>query len=261
MTCNPNWKEILDALEPGQKPEDRPDVCVQVFHTKLAALIDDLKCGRPWCQGTRAEDEGKDLRATYHFAAVEFQKRGLPHAHIVVRVPGEPQSRARPQSAQHPTLSGLQSWRPVSRPHGAGLDLKDPSVLNEHVRAEHPDPGADEDGFRLVRAYMRHRHSHRCTRKGGGCQYRFPLPYQEESHWDESSDHVTYRRRSLHEDDSNVVEHNLWLLRKYRTHINVRAVTNLSCVAYLFKYLFKPEVGDEKVKARNVDVEHGGCAP
>ncbi|XP_062208940.1 uncharacterized protein LOC133910622 [Phragmites australis] len=39
MTCNPNWEEILRELEPGQTPQDRPDLVVRVFRAKL----DDLK--------------------------------------------------------------------------------------------------------------------------------------------------------------------------------------------------------------------------
>lgn len=133
----------------------------------------------------------------------------------------------------------------------AGLDLKDIQVLDEHISAEHPDPSVDEDGFKLVHAYMRHKHSHRCSMKDGRCQYGFPLRPEDKSSWDETNDRVTYRRRGMYADDSDVVEHCPWLLRKYRTHINVRAVTNLACVGYLFKYLFKPDTGDETVKARS----------
>ena len=28
FTCNPNWREILEQLDPGQTPSDRPDLCV-----------------------------------------------------------------------------------------------------------------------------------------------------------------------------------------------------------------------------------------
>ena len=27
VTCNPKWQEIMQALEPGQTPNDRPDIC------------------------------------------------------------------------------------------------------------------------------------------------------------------------------------------------------------------------------------------
>ena len=71
MTCNPNWAEIKSELLPHQKPDDRPDIVVRVFHIKLHKLIDEIKGKifgetRAWCY------------------VIEFQKRGLPHAHILV---------------------------------------------------------------------------------------------------------------------------------------------------------------------------------
>lgn len=46
-TCNSNWPEITEALrcEPGQKPRDRNDIIVRVFHMKLHELLDDIKEG------------------------------------------------------------------------------------------------------------------------------------------------------------------------------------------------------------------------
>ena len=38
MTCNPNWDEIIGALEPGQPPQDRPVIVVRVFRAKLEDL-------------------------------------------------------------------------------------------------------------------------------------------------------------------------------------------------------------------------------
>ncbi|CDF36188.1 ATP dependant DNA helicase PIF1 [Chondrus crispus] len=46
MTCNPSWPEITRALLPNQTPQDRLDLCARVF-------------------------------------LIKFQKRGLPHAHVV----------------------------------------------------------------------------------------------------------------------------------------------------------------------------------
>jgi hypothetical protein len=38
MTCNANWDEILSELEPGQTPQDLPDLIVQIFRAKLEDL-------------------------------------------------------------------------------------------------------------------------------------------------------------------------------------------------------------------------------
>jgi hypothetical protein len=70
MTCNPNWWEICKLK--FQLGEDRPDLNARVFHLKLKELIDDL---------TKKHIFGKVDSFLY---VVEFQKRGLPHAHILL---------------------------------------------------------------------------------------------------------------------------------------------------------------------------------
>ena len=72
MTCNPNWSEIIDELEPGQSPPDRPDIVVRVFDLKLKAMMDEI---------TKKNVFGETTAFCY---TIEFQKRGLPHAHILL---------------------------------------------------------------------------------------------------------------------------------------------------------------------------------
>ena len=43
MTCNLNWPEIQSALLPGQRPENRLDLCDRVFRMKLKVLLAYLK--------------------------------------------------------------------------------------------------------------------------------------------------------------------------------------------------------------------------
>jgi hypothetical protein len=44
FTCNSKWPEISESLlEPGQKPTDRPDIIVRVYHMKLEELLNDIK--------------------------------------------------------------------------------------------------------------------------------------------------------------------------------------------------------------------------
>ena len=43
MTCNPHWPEIQRGLLPGQRPEDRPDLCNRVFRMKRQALVQYVK--------------------------------------------------------------------------------------------------------------------------------------------------------------------------------------------------------------------------
>ncbi|XP_020963355.1 uncharacterized protein LOC110264987 [Arachis ipaensis] len=73
MTCNPEWDEIRREVTPiGLKAEDRPDILCRVFKIKLDGLIDGVKEGKIF---------GKILG---YVCTVEFQKRGLPHAHILL---------------------------------------------------------------------------------------------------------------------------------------------------------------------------------
>ncbi|ONM18760.1 hypothetical protein ZEAMMB73_Zm00001d004347 [Zea mays] len=72
MTCNPNWDEITRELHPMQSPQDRPDLVVRIFRAKLEELKKRL---------TKQHILGKIHAYVY---VVEFQKRGLPHAHFLL---------------------------------------------------------------------------------------------------------------------------------------------------------------------------------
>ena len=72
MTCNPKWPEITEYLETGQTAQDRPDLVARVFKQKKDQLMHDLISG---------EILGKVVA---HMHMIEFQKRGLPHNHILI---------------------------------------------------------------------------------------------------------------------------------------------------------------------------------
>ena len=42
MTADPNWREIKEALLPGQSLADHPDLAVRVFHAKVEELKADI---------------------------------------------------------------------------------------------------------------------------------------------------------------------------------------------------------------------------
>ncbi|PIC11538.1 hypothetical protein B9Z55_029018 [Caenorhabditis nigoni] len=70
MTCNPRWKEIQEALLPGQEPVDRPDIVSRVFKLKLEELKKDLFVKNIF---------GEVAAWIY---VIEFQKRGTSRAAI-----------------------------------------------------------------------------------------------------------------------------------------------------------------------------------
>ncbi|PKY61229.1 hypothetical protein RhiirA4_298857, partial [Rhizophagus irregularis] len=72
FTCNPKWQEVTRELLPHQSAVDRPDLTARVFHMKLRELLKDL-CEKHCL--------GKVAAFVY---VIEFQKCGLPHAHILL---------------------------------------------------------------------------------------------------------------------------------------------------------------------------------
>ena len=83
VTCNPKWEEIASSLLPGQTPSDRPDIITRVFHQKLKKLLHDITFNNIF---------GKVIAYVY---TIEFQKRGLPHCHILLIL----DASCRPKSA------------------------------------------------------------------------------------------------------------------------------------------------------------------
>ncbi|XP_058741375.1 uncharacterized protein LOC131613747 [Vicia villosa] len=80
FTCNPMWPEVKRLLHTMRlQPHDRPDIISRVFKIKLDELLFDL---------TKKHVLGRVVAYIYTF---EFQKRGLPHAHIFLFM--HPQSK------------------------------------------------------------------------------------------------------------------------------------------------------------------------
>lgn len=72
MTCNPKWFEILSCLLPGQSANDRPDIVSRVFYQKVLLLL------------TLLLEHSVLGKVIAHNGRIEFQKRGLPHLHLLI---------------------------------------------------------------------------------------------------------------------------------------------------------------------------------
>jgi hypothetical protein len=72
VTANPEWPEISENLLPGQTAYDRPDLVSRIFHLKTKAMINDIF------------KNGVFGRMVAYVYTIEFQKRGLPHMHILI---------------------------------------------------------------------------------------------------------------------------------------------------------------------------------
>ncbi|XP_056843369.1 uncharacterized protein LOC130500247 [Raphanus sativus] len=212
VTANPNWVELRDHLSAygGDSPNSRPDLECRIFKLKLDEMIADFKKGVYF---------PKPDAVVY---TIEFQKRGLPHAHILL------------------WLKGIQKEVTAA-------------IIDEYISAELPDRETDREGFELVERHMIHgpcgkfRKSSPCMDKGV-CTKNFPKPFSEHTRIDKSG-FVVYRRRAdpgsfvvkgdIRLDNQFVVSHNLALLKKYQAHINVEWCCRTSAIKYLFKYITK----------------------
>jgi len=218
-TANPHWPEIIAALGPNQRAENRPDIVARVFHEKVKALLQDLKT-----------QYGRYLGIVW---TIEYQKRGLPHIHILLFL--------------HRDDNFLERAR-----------------VDELICAELPDPTVDLDGSlrRIVESQMTHgpcgvwNPSAPCMKdnsKGPGrvCEKKFPKPYQTETII-QTDGYPLYRRRQdgrtwmkrvngrdVHLDNTWVVPYNPYLTRKYSAHINVEICGSVQAIKYIHKYVYK----------------------
>jgi len=72
FTANPKWIEILNELLPNQSAADRPDLVARVFNLKVRDLLNQIR---------HKEVFGPWLGWVW---TIEYQKRGLPHLHLLV---------------------------------------------------------------------------------------------------------------------------------------------------------------------------------
>lgn len=77
FTSNSDWPEIKENIESYHDALYRPDIEARVFHLKLNELIKDLTINQIF---------GVSIA---YLHVIEFQKRGHPHAHILVTLRDE----------------------------------------------------------------------------------------------------------------------------------------------------------------------------
>ncbi|KAM3685737.1 hypothetical protein ACB098_11G143300 [Castanea mollissima] len=211
FTCNTKWPEIdlFLSRKPGQKVEDRPDVIARVFKIKLDQLLYDLKHGQHF---------GKVIAIVY---TVEYQKRGLPHAHILLFLHHDD---------KHPTAA----------------------EIDRIISAEIPDLNEDSLVYEAVKQYMVHGPCGSINSKAScmienKCTKHFPKKFCSQTTVDEDGFPI-YRRRNngrfverneVKLDNRFIVPYNIDLLVKFQAHINVEWCNRSRSIKYLFKYITK----------------------
>lgn len=209
MTANPKWLEVTEALKPNQDHTQRADLIARIFDLKRKALMREIY------------DTGVLGRAVAHVYTVEFQKRGLPHMHLLLYLKQEDKIRT-------------------------------PIQVDQVVSAEFPDPFLKPALFYTVKRCMVHGPCGRDIPNAscmvdGKCTKRYPRAFAEETSLDQNG-YPLYRRRNTrqvynvrgHEvDNRNVVLYNPYLSEMFDCHINVEVCGGVGGVKYIHKYIYK----------------------
>ncbi|XP_061351494.1 uncharacterized protein LOC133296511 [Gastrolobium bilobum] len=158
----------------------------------------------------------------------EFQKRGLPHAHILLFL------------------------HPHDKPSTA-------SDIDSLISTEIPNPNDNPALHEVVNNFMIHGPYGVANLKstcmhGGKCTKRFPKKFlpgttiDEEGfpHYKRRYDGITVNKKGVHLDSRYVVPYNAKLLLKYQAHMNVEYTCQSIAIKYLFKYIHK---GNDRVTA------------
>ena len=225
MTCNPHWPEIQTHLKEGQSAQDRPDIVARVFKQKKNQIMNDLKHGCIF---------GKVVA---HMHVVEFQKRGLPHVHILIILDNQdrPTSPEKVDSIVVAELPPSPDDTDDNNEKAQRKRLQDIVITNMvhgPCGAANPKCPCMEDG--------------KCTKK-------FPKQFQKETTVDPDNNYAIYRRRSPKDggrqivcprtnrviDNSWIVPYCPFLSLRFNCHINVEVCTSPKASKYLYKYVTK----------------------
>ena len=212
----------IKQQEVGMWP-DHPDLVVQVFQAKLQSLLKDI------ARGVLGE-------VSAYLYTIEFQKCGLPHAHIIVFL----------------------------KPHAK---LHTPEDIDSLMSSKFPT--ANDELLQLIKKFMVHtpcgnqNPSAPCM-VNGSCSKSFPKPFGADTVVTENSYacikcHNTGQILKIQGRQVNnqwVVYHSPYLIWKYRCHINVESIASVKAVKYIYKYVYK---GHDCTTMKFVSLALGQC--
>lgn len=227
FSANASANEIVTSLHKNESSHDRPDIVNRVFEMKRRELKNDIK---------NNQILGKCIA---HVDIIEFQKRCLPHTHLMIWL----------DEADRP---------------------RTPEDYDRFISAELPDPKLDEFGeptselFKLVAKFMIHGPCGKDNPKAqcmvnGKCSKGYPKPFQTHTSHSGENIYPLYKRRRPNEiggftakikirdqghepftvDNGWIIPYNPVLLLKFQAHINLEVVATVLGIKYLFKYFHK----------------------
>jgi hypothetical protein len=213
FTCNPKWPDIQQNLMDGQTAADRHDLVARVFKLKADKLMDLVRKGQIF----------GEVRC--HMLTFEWQKRGLPHVHILL-------------------------WL-RNKIHA--------NMIDSLISAELPNPQEDPGLFEIVKSQMMHGPCGRANpnspcMQNGQCTKNYPKKFLQNTQTDQDG-YPLYRRRSpqdggisfvvkrgntqIEVDNTWVVPYNKLLSKAFNAHINVEFCNSVKAIKYVTKYINK----------------------
>jgi hypothetical protein len=246
LTCNPKWREIQERLLEGQTAYDRPDIVVRVFREKLRRFIHNLKLGC-YHGGTMVNGKfvpGKTGQMVFIMHVIEYQHRGLPHAHIVYRLADAPEKVKRDDS---PDVVKDKMEKQIRYIDGY-IDENNVEHLPEIIayrpgKVKGDDLTPEDVAQNIHDDLIGETELHTCAVASNGCKQK-----EEDAckrHFDRftTCDGTTFNKdgypeyRRPNECDLKVVGHNRSMLLDWRGHVNVEFATSVKSCLYLYSYL------------------------
>ncbi|KFM75760.1 hypothetical protein X975_25623, partial [Stegodyphus mimosarum] len=213
FTCNPSWDEIKNELFPRQKPQNRHDLLARVLHQKQKTMMNLI---------VKAKIFGS---VQCHMYTIEWQKRGLSHAHILV---------------------WLKEKLHVQR-------------VDEFISAEIPNPDEDPHLFKCITTQMVHGpcgliNPHSPCMTNEKCTKRYPRSFLRKTQTGQDG-YPLYRRRQPEDGGftANIIVRryevlmdNMWIVpycsllsKIFNAHINVEYCNSVKSIKYICKYVNK----------------------
>ncbi|MBW0550478.1 hypothetical protein O181_090193 [Austropuccinia psidii MF-1] len=207
ITENPKWPEIQATLKGNETPSNHPHLVARVLQFNLNVLLQDL---------TVNKHLGTVLSYVYE---IEFQKRGLPHAHIIM----------------------------ILADSSIPKTVRDIDAL---VCAEIPNQEQENHLFSIVTKTMLYapceEGSHFWT--NCGCKWGYPKPYAAETSISNDAYPVYCRRQASSFEcgshvytNQDIIPYKKYLLLRYQCHANVAIPYGIKALKYLYKYICKGE--------------------
>ena len=222
VTTNPLWPEITRELLPGQTSYDRPELVSRVFQMKKKAIINFIY------------KHGIFGSAVAYVYAIDFQKRGLPHMHLLLF---------------------------LKEPH----KLNTPDEINSCIWARWPNPQTQPLLFETVKKCMVHgpcgtANPNSPCMENGKCTKGYPKPFAEITTMDEHgfpmyfrpNDGRSYSVGGIYVNNQWIVPFCPFLSAIFDCHINVECAASLGSLKYLFKYIQKgPDLASLEINDRD----------